>query len=53
MRIFTIGFQHQISFGWSNQEDEMGGACSAYGGVESCMQHFGGKSRRKGITWKT
>jgi hypothetical protein len=24
-----------------SEEDEMGGACGAYGGGEGCIQHFG------------
>jgi len=34
VRIFKVGTQRQTIFGWSNQEDEMGGECSAYGGEE-------------------
>jgi len=32
---------HQIVFGWSIK-NEMGGACSACGGEERCIQALGG-----------
>jgi len=35
--IFKVGTKHQILLGWSNEEDEMGGECSAYGGEERCV----------------
>jgi len=31
----------------------MGGACSTYGGDESCIQGFLGETREKEPTWKT
>ena len=35
------------------EKNEMGGACSTYGGEERCIQGFGGKTQRKETTWKT
>jgi hypothetical protein len=32
---------------------EVGGVCSTHGSGEKCVQGFGGKDRRKEITWKT
>jgi hypothetical protein len=34
-------------------ENEMGGACNAYGGEERLIQDFGGETRRKESTWET
>jgi len=31
----------------------MGGACSAYGGEEECVQDLGWETWGKEITWKT
>jgi len=31
----------------------MGGACSAYGGEERCIQGFGGETLMKETTWET
>jgi len=33
------------------EKNEMGGACSAYGGGERLMQGFGGNTRGKETTW--
>ena len=35
------------------EKNEMGGACSAYGGKEKCEKGFGGETWRKETTWKT
>ena len=35
------------------EENEMGGACSTYGGEERWIQGFGGEARGKEVTWKT
>jgi len=35
------------------EKNETGGACGAYGGEQTCIQGFGGESRRKNTTWKT
>ena len=35
------------------EKNEMGGACSDYGGEERCTQGFGGETRGKGSTWET
>jgi len=35
------------------EKNEMGGACSAYGGGERCIQDFCGETRRKEATWET
>ena len=32
---------------------EMGGACSAYGRYQKCMQDFSGETWKKETTWKT
>jgi hypothetical protein len=34
------------------EKNEMGGACSAYGGEERRIQGFGGETRGKEATWK-
>jgi hypothetical protein len=38
---------------WSNQENDVGGACSTYGGDERCIQGFGGETWGKETTWKS
>jgi hypothetical protein len=35
------------------EKNEMGGACSAYGGEERHLQDYGGETRRKETNWKT
>jgi hypothetical protein len=35
------------------KKNEMGGACSAYGGEERCVQGFGGETRGKETTGET
>jgi hypothetical protein len=35
------------------EKNEMGGACSAYGGEERRIQGFGGETRGKETTWET
>jgi hypothetical protein len=35
------------------EKNEMGGACSAYGGEEKRMQGFGGETLGKETTWET
>jgi hypothetical protein len=40
---------HQYCAG-DNIENEMGGACSAYGGEEKCAQCVGGETRGKVTT---
>jgi len=35
------------------KKNEMGGACSAYGGEERCIQGFGGETGGKKTTWGT
>ena len=34
------------------EKNELGGACSAYGGEERCIQGFGGETWGKETTWK-
>jgi len=34
-------------------KNKMGGACSACGGEEGCIQGFGGKTQGKATTWET
>ena len=36
-----------------NKKNEIGRACSTYGGQERCVQGFGGETCRKETTWKT
>ena len=38
---------HQILFGDQIEKNEMGGACSTYGGEEGCIQGFGGGHLRE------
>jgi hypothetical protein len=35
------------------EKNEMGGACSMYGGEEKCIPGFGGETRGKETTWET
>ena len=35
------------------EKNEMGGACSVYGGEERCMQGFGGETGGNETTWET
>jgi hypothetical protein len=35
------------------EKNEMGGACSKYGGEKRCIQGFGGKIWGKETMWKT
>ena len=35
------------------EKNELGGACSAYGGEERCIQGFGGETWGKESTWET
>jgi hypothetical protein len=35
------------------EKNEMGGACSVYGGGERCVEGFGGKTRGKETTGET
>ena len=35
------------------EKNEMGGACSVYGGEELCLQGFGGGNLRERTTWET
>jgi hypothetical protein len=37
----------------NEENNEMGGACSAYGGEERPIQGFGAETRGKENTWKT
>ena len=34
------------------EKNEMGGACSTYGGGENCILGFGGETGGKEIVWK-
>jgi len=36
-----------------SKKNEMGAACSTYGGKERCIEGFGGENRGKESTWKT
>ena len=44
MRRLMICTAKQILFGDQIEINEMGGACSTYGGEESCIQGFGGET---------
>jgi hypothetical protein len=35
------------------EKNEMGGACSKYGGEKRCIQAFGGETGGKETIWKT
>jgi hypothetical protein len=35
------------------EKNEMGGACSTYGGEERCIKDFGGETWGKATTWET
>jgi len=35
---------HQILFGWSNQEQWDARTCGTYGGEERCIEGFGGET---------
>jgi len=39
-----VATQLQLNISYHKVENEMGGACSAYGGVEMCVQGFGGET---------
>ena len=39
--------------GDQTKKNEMGGACSTYGGEERCIQGFGGETWGKETTWMT
>jgi len=43
---------HQISFGWSKQEEWDGGTCSTYGDEGRCIEVWWG-NLRKDTTWMT
>ena len=51
---FMIHTLHQILeySGDQIEKNEIGGACSTYGGEERFLQGFGGKISRKQTTWK-
>ena len=40
MKKFIVSRLHQTSSGWSNNKNEMGEACSRYGGAERLMRVF-------------
>jgi hypothetical protein len=35
------------------EKNEMGGACSTYGGTDRCIPDFGGETWGKATTWET
>ena len=43
----------QCCSGDNIEKNEMGGACSAYGEVERCVEGFSGEESVKKTTWKT
>ena len=44
MRSLKISTSQQILSGDQIETNEMGGACSTYGGKERCIQGFGGET---------
>ena len=44
MKSLMICTAHQIVSGYKIDKNEMGGACSAYGGEERGIQGFGGET---------
>ena len=48
-----IGTPQQILFGDQIGTNEMGGACSTYGGEERYIQGFGRETWGKKTTWQT
>jgi hypothetical protein len=40
-------------FVYLKEKNEVGGACSTYGGGESCVEGFGGETWRKETAWET
>jgi len=44
---------HIYYLGVQIEKNEIGGACSTYGGEERCIQGVGGKIGRRETTWKT
>ena len=53
MRNLVICFPYPILFERIIEKDEMGGACSTYGGEERRMKGLGGETSGKETTWKT
>lgn len=51
--LIKISTPHQISFVWSNQKNEIGGAYGTYGRQERRMRDFGGVTWGTEATWKT
>jgi len=41
MCVYDLYCSHNILLGEKVEKSEMGGACSAYGGEEMCLQGFG------------
>ena len=52
-RSFILCTRHQISFGWSNQEDWDGQDMWHEWGEEQCIQGFNGETWGKETTWMT
>jgi hypothetical protein len=50
--LIFLNFIIQYCAGDKIEWNEMGEACGAYGGEESCMQGFGGETSGKEITWQ-
>jgi len=46
MRSLVIGSPHPILYGYKIDKNDMGGACSAYGGMVSRVRGFGGGRER-------
>jgi len=44
---------HKYYLGVQIEKNEIGGACSTYGGEEKCIQDVGGKTGGKETSWKT
>jgi len=44
MRSVVICCPHPVLYGYKIDKNDMGGACSAYGGVERRIRGFGGET---------
>ena len=53
LRSLMICTLHKYYLGVQIEKNEIGGACSTYGGEERCIQSVGGKIGGKETTWKT
>ena len=52
MRNLMIFTRHLVMFGNQIEKNEVGRACSTYGGEERCIQGFGGETWVKETIWE-